>query len=326
MGVSIIYRFTLDGRSLGLLEQRVVIGIRFIVLMISLFISICLPVVAQSQMTASGAGRWFPSDPGKLSEMVGSFSKNALSERIDGRIVGAMSPHAGYVYSGKVAAFSFRAIRDNLRDSPELFVVIGPSHRSGFKGVALMEGDRFKTPLGEIFLDRDAADFLVKSSPYVFLRSAPHIGEHSVENQIPFIQTLFPSARLVAAVMGDHSNDTCVSLAEALVELSRKRKIVVIASSDMYHDPSHELVTRRDRATLEQIKNMNIGGLTDNWDASAQNLCGIGPVVTLMGFARLMGAKEGRVLHYRNSGDDFPEGRGKWVVGYCSVVFSVQGM
>lgn len=256
--------------------------------------------------------------------MVDSFSRNAFSEKIDGRIMGAVSPHAGYVYSGKVAGFSFRAIKDNLLKPPELFVVIGPSHHSGFKGVALMEGDSFRTPLGDILLDRDAADLLVKSSSRVFLSNSPHIGEHSVENQIPFIQRLFPTARLVAAVMGDHSHETSVSLAEGLVELSRVRKTVVIASSDMYHDPSYELVTATDRETLLKIRKMDVRGLTDSWNNKSQNLCGIGPVVALMRFARVMGSREGRVLHYRNSGDDFPEGRGRWVVGYCSAVFSVK--
>jgi len=298
----------------------------YIALRVFVLIFIFLPAAAQSQMAASGAGRWFPSDRGKLSEMIASFGKDAFSEGIEGRIVGAVSPHAGYVYSGKVAAFSFRAIKDNLRNPPELFVVIGPSHHLRFKGVALMEGDSFSTPLGDILLDKGAADLLVRSSSRVFLSNAPHVGEHSVENQIPFIQNLFPAARLVAAVMGDHTDETSLSLAEALVELSRKRKIVVIASSDMYHDPSYELVTEMDRETLLKIRKMDIKGLTGAWNTQSQNLCGIGPVATLMRFAGLLGAKEGRVLHYRNSGDDFPEGRGRWVVGYGSVVFSVKGL
>ena len=274
---------------------------------------------------AFGAGRWFPGDGKALRSMVDGYIEDARVGKVGGRIVGAIAPHAGYVYSGKVAGYTFRAIKDNAanRGRPELVVVLGLSHRGGFQGVALMDGDAIKTPFGEALLDKEAAEIMAAGSPRIYFDYRPHMGEHSAENEIPFIQAVLPETKLIIGLIGDHDPRTLDDLIRALDTLSKKKKILVIASSDMLHDPDYDLVTKTDRDTLEKVRSMDYAGIRKGWDYSRQILCGVGPVVAVMRFSELKGCKQGRVLYYRNSGDDFPESRGRWVVGYGSAVFAV---
>ncbi len=272
---------------------------------------------------AMGAGRWFPANPEKLRTMVAGFIDRAQATTVTGRIVAAIAPHAGYEYSGPVAGYVFRAIRDQAQKGagPETVVILGMSHRSAFSGLALMDGDALLTPLGEAILDTEAAGIILKSSPAIRMDYRPHNGEHSAENEVPFVQVALPDARLVVGLLGDHDPETIDSLVAALAELASKKRILVIASSDMLHDPDYDLVTRIDKKTLQLVAAMDTKGLLAQWSARHQIFCGMAPVAVAMGFARDQGCKEGKVLYYRNSGDDFPESRGQWVVGYGSVVF-----
>ncbi len=274
---------------------------------------------------AFGAGRWFPGDGRELKSMVDGYIEDAQINNVQGRIVGAIAPHAGYVYSGKMAGYTFRAIKDNAAKwgRPEVVVVLGFSHRGGFQGVALMDGDAIKTPLGEALLDKEAGEILAAGSPRIYFDYRPHVGEHSAENEIPFVQRVLPETKLIIGLIGDHDPRTLDDLVKALDTLSKKKKVLVIASSDMLHDPDYDLVTRTDRGTLDKMRAMDHAGIRKGWDYSRQILCGIGPVVAVMRFAELKGCRQGTVLQYRNSGDDFPKSRGRWVVGYGSVVFAV---
>jgi MEMO1 family protein len=273
---------------------------------------------------AFGGGRWFPGDGKELKSMVDGYIENARVDKVRGRIVGAIAPHAGYIYSGKVAGYTFRAIKDNAanRGRPEVVVVLGLSHRGAFQGMALMDGDAIKTPLGESLLDKEAAEILAAESPRIYFDYRPHVGEHSAENEIPFVQRALPETKLIIGLIGDHDPQTLDDLVRALDTLSKKKKILVIASSDMLHDPNYDLVTKTDRDTLEKVRSMDYAGIGKTWDYSRQILCGVAPVVAVMRFAELKGCRQGTVLQYRNSGDDFPESRGRWVVGYGSVIFA----
>lgn len=274
---------------------------------------------------ARGGGRWFPGRRAELDRMVRGFIDDASVPSVTGRIVAAIAPHAGYIYSGKVAGCTFQALRDNAKagHAPETVVVLGFSHSSGFRGVALMDGDAIETPLGETPLDQEAASALAKASPLIRMAYAPHDGEHSAENQIPFIQEALPAAKLVVGLIGDHEEPTLAALVKALDQLAKQKKIVVVASTDLLHDPDYSLVARTDRKTMEQAGTLDWKGLLGRWDYSTQVCCGIGPVVTALRFAEAQGCRQGSVLYYRNSGDDFPESRGNWVVGYGSVVFAI---
>ena len=155
---------------------------------------------------AYGAGRWFPDGKAALQKMVSGFIDGAEVGELKDRIVGVISPHAGYVYSGKIAGYVFKAIKEQAKkgDAPDTVVILGFSHRGNFTGVALMDGDAISTPLGQAALDREAALVLTANRNAIKFDYAPHQGEHSAENQVPFVQAALPKAKLVVALMGDH--------------------------------------------------------------------------------------------------------------------------
>jgi AmmeMemoRadiSam system protein B len=229
------------------------------------------------------------------------------------------------MYSGNVAGYTFKAIRNTGATAarPQTVVVLGLSHRQFFKGVALMDGDRLATPLGTIPLDTESGAFLVGHAERIHFDYAPHAGEHSAENQIPFLQAALPGVPTVVGIIGDHDPNTIDALVDALDALASNRRILVVASTDLLHDPDYERVNRTDRQTLERITALDINGVMQRWTPREQVCCGIGPVVTAMRFARRQGCERGTLLHYRNSGDDFPESRGNYVVGYGAVAFTV---
>ena len=273
---------------------------------------------------ACGAGRWFPAGKAELQKMVNGFIAKAGPGAVQGRITGAIVPHAGYVYSGPVAGHVFRAFRDQAQQglAPETVVILGFSHRGAFPGVALMDGDAIATPLGKTALDQEAAEILLKNRDRIKVDYRPHYGEHSAENQVPFVQAALPGAKIVLALMGDHDRETVDQLVGALEDLAKTKKIAVVASSDMLHDPDYNLVTRTDKAVLAKVETMDAEALLREWSYDRQIFCGIGPVVVAMRFAAARGCKKGTVLKYENSGDRHPESRGEWVVGYGAVVFA----
>lgn len=270
-----------------------------------------------------GDDRWFPGDKAALSKMINEYVGAAQVSPIKNRIIGAISPHAGYIYSGPVAGYVFRVIKEQAAkgEAPDTVVILGLSHRGGFRGVALMDGDAVRSPLGETALDKEAALLLTSNRPGIMLDYGPHNGEHSAENQIPFLQTVLPNTRLVVGLIGDHDSKTLNDLNTGLVELAKKRKLLVIASSDLLHDPDYNLVTRTDQTSLKNVAAMKTQELLERWSYENQIFCGMSAVVVTMRFVEKEGCREGIVLRYRNSGDDYPESRGNWVVGYGAVVF-----
>lgn len=256
--------------------------------------------------------------------MVTGFVEEAMPPTLDRRLLGIIAPHAGYIYSGPVAGYAYRTIRDNAEafGAPDTAVVLGFGHRESFRGVVLMDGSAFTTPLGAAPLDTEAATQLMAADPRIALDYRPHMGEHSAENQVPFLQHVLPATPLVIALIGSHDPSLADALTAALLKLAAKKKILVVASSDMLHDPDYERVKKTDAATLRKVVDLDITGVMRDWDYSQQVFCGLAPVITLMSFARQQGGTRGVVLRYRNSGDDHPESRGQWVVGYGAVAFA----
>jgi MEMO1 family protein len=283
------------------------------------------PVTNQVIRKTFGAGRWFPADGEVLGKMIDGFLGKASIPKVDGRIVSAIAPHAGYEYSGKVAGATFRAIKDNLRgtNAPETVVILGASHRTPIDGVAVMDGDAIETPLGITALDKAASEFLTNGRQRIRLNAAPHEGEHSAENEIPFVQRALPEAKLVIALIGDHRSDTLAQVVAGLKDLAKTKRIIVVASSDMLHSPDYELVSKTDRQMLKKVAELDTTGIIKEWSGDHQVFCGLLPVLAAMQFAEAQGCKAATILQYRNNGDDDPTSRGTWVVGYGAAVFAV---
>jgi len=280
--------------------------------------------------SALGAHRWFPGRTSELEGMVSGFLDGAEPFESPGRIVAAIAPHAGYRYSGKVAGYTFRAVRDNARKGhkPEVVVVLGLTHGMRFRGVALMDGDALRTPLGDVALDRESGRMLAEHDDRIAFNYRPHRSggiqggpEHSAENEIPFVQAALPGVPVVIGLIGDHDAKTLDVLVEALGALEREKRVLVVASTDLLHDPDYEKVKRTDAETLKRIAALDHEKLAAEWGGRNPFCCGIGPVLAAIRFAEANGCRKGAVLYSRNSGDDHPESRGQYVVGYGAVVF-----
>jgi AmmeMemoRadiSam system protein B len=277
------------------------------------------------------AGYFYPKDRKELTKTVDDFISNVKQEQIAGKIVGIMSPHAGYVFSGQVAAYSYRHIKDTQYDT---VILLGPSHRVYLKGASVGNWDAYATPLGNVKVNKEiVTSLLSRGEPFHFVEQA-HIMEHSVETQIPFLQRVLKKFDIVPIVMGHPSLTYCKKISEALVEIVKKRNVLFVASSDMSHYPDYSNANNVDRNTLSLIRKCD-PHLVFNSEKKVCNrgvpnlsttLCGLSSVVTVMMTVKQLGGDAVKILHYANSGDVAIHGRRETrrVVGYGSVAFYKQ--
>jgi AmmeMemoRadiSam system protein B/AmmeMemoRadiSam system protein A len=263
------------------------------------------------------AGAWYPGDPEILSRDVKRYLENAKKEKVEGEIVALVSPHAGYMYSGQVAAYAYKLIEGKSFDT---VVVVGPSHRFPFKGASLWDRGGFRTPLGVVPVDTELSKKLMEKRREIRFIPEAHSQENSLELQIPFLQAVLKSFKLVPIAMEpDWSWETCQYLASAIAETVRGKKVLLVASTDLSHYHSYNIAVELDRIVLNHIERFDIEGLNRDLKSNRTEACGGGPVVTIMLAAKALGANKGKVLKYLNSGD--VTGDRSRVVGYAAGVF-----
>jgi len=269
------------------------------------------------------AGRFYPNDPAQLSLVVDQFLAAARIPDLDGRVRVMIVPHAGYVYSGAVAAHAFKAIEGQ---SYKTVVLIGNSHNEGYHGASVYPSGQFRTPLGDVPIDSEFARKLMDASPLITYRGSPHILEHSLEVEVPFLQKALGEFKLVPILLGDRDTALSRAVGTALAEVADSDTLVV-ASSDLSHYPSYDDARFSDlkvvdaivsgdarnlERTISQIEQMKIPDL-------ATAMCGQGAVKAVMFYAQDVGADDIEFLKYANSGD--VSGTRKGVVGYAAIVF-----
>ena len=243
-------------------------------------------IMSSEIRNAVGAGRWFQASPSGLRKEVEAYISNATVPSLTGRIVTALAPHAGFAYSGPVAGFTFRALRDQPKDKqPEVLVIAGFSHHQHLRGVAVMDGSAIQTPLGKHPIDMESATFLC-SFPGIVFDYRYHYKEHSAENEIPFAQMALPEVPIVVVLVGDESG--AISLSKALIELNKKKRVTIVCSTDMLHDEDYDKVYKVDTNTLALTEQMNIEGLLKEWSYDNQIYCGMKPVLAGLLFARAL--------------------------------------
>ena len=263
------------------------------------------------------AGEWYPGQSEILSRDIRQYLENVKKERIDGEIIALISPHAGYMYSGQVAAYAYQLIEMKSFDT---VVVIGPSHWFPFKGASLWDRGGFRTPLGVVPVDTELSKNLMEKRKEIRFIPEAHAQEHSLELQIPFLQTVLKSFKLIPMVMEpDWSWDTCQYLSSAIAETVRGKKVLLVASTDLSHYHSYNKAVELDRIVLNHIERFDIAGLNHDLRGNRTEACGGGPVVTVMLTAKALGANQGKVLKHLNSGD--VTGDRSHVVGYAAAVF-----
>lgn len=252
---------------------------------------------------AAVAGYFYPADPRELDDAVRGMLSEAAREREGPAPKALIVPHAGYAYSGPVAATAYARVPAGV----ERVVLLGPAHRFPFRGLAAHGADAFETPLGRVPLDREAIDALVERG-LVRLLDAAHEGEHSLEVHLPFLQAVLDDFALVPIVVGEASGR---AVAEALEALWGGPETLIVISSDLSHFQPYAEACRIDRATAQAIERLE--------EVGPYEACGCRPIAGLQEVARNKGLSI-ELLDLRNSGDT-AGGRGE-VVGYGSFAIS----
>ncbi|MDF1534921.1 MAG: AmmeMemoRadiSam system protein B [bacterium] len=263
------------------------------------------------------AGGFYPADAAKLRALVRSCIDSAGLPSVKGEILGLVAPHAGYVYSGPVAGYAYRELKGRKYD---IVVIMAPSHTAPLNGVSILDVDAYRTPLGEVPVDRKSVRALIDQIPWISHVPALFTREHSMEVQLPFLQVaLEPGFSIVPAVMGTADPDLATAFATVLARQFRGRKVLFVASSDMSHYLEYDAAKIKDTGTLKIIGNGEIDTLYRRCSTRESELCGLGPVQTVMHLAEKMGIEGGTLLRYSNSGDT--AGNRTRVVGYGSFAF-----
>jgi AmmeMemoRadiSam system protein B/AmmeMemoRadiSam system protein A len=273
---------------------------------------------------AAVAGAFYPADPGELASMMDAMLAKA-SPKVDGEIVAAVAPHAGYPYSGPVAASTYASLKGHKYAR---VVVIAPSHYVAFNYTSAYDGDAYATPLGTIRVDKDFARKLAKMSSTIRISDVGHVvtsqgGEHAIEVQLPWLQHVIGSFKLVPIVMGNQSYESSRALGVALAKLIAVEKsegeTLVLASSDLSHYHTYNQAEALDHKTLNALSKWDYYSMSRNFEARVWEACGGAPIVAAMIYAERMGANRAEVVQYANSGDT--SGDRSRVVGYSADLF-----
>jgi AmmeMemoRadiSam system protein B len=269
---------------------------------------------------AAVAGSWYPGSADTLTAAVdGYLAAAADAPAAPERLVALIAPHAGLIYSGPVAAYSYRLLQNH---SFEVVVLVGPSHFAGFDGVAAFRGTGFDTPFGVAAIDRDCTEALIQASSVVREHQPAHVREHSLEMQLPFVMRLAPRARIVALVMGWQTPATARELGDALAAVIRGRNALLVASTDLSHYHDARTAARLDAVVVEHVARLDADGLQLALDARPEHACGGGPTVSVLRAARQLGANSSVVLKYADSGD--VSGDKTAVVGYLAAAIGIR--
>jgi len=265
------------------------------------------------------SGQFYPEDPRALKDQIRGFLTQAQS-REDDSVRALIVPHAGYDYSGQVAAEAYKRVAGHKFDC---VVVIAFLHRMLLEGVLVDDVAAYETPLGRVPVDRELVREIQKFHP-LFREAVPGpIEEHSLEVQLPFLQETIPGLRIVPIYIGAQDISNITALADALAGALRGRNALVVATTDLSHFHSYESASLKDQALISLFEKGNVEAIYDAYVKEEAEACGMGPVLTLILLARKMGWFGPNLLRYANSGDVTGDQRS--VVGYAAMEFRQKG-
>ena len=248
--------------------------------------------------------------PGKIPKV----SSDALSS-----LIGLVSPHAGYMYSGPVAAHSYYAL--SIEGTPECVVILGPNHTGLGSGISIMKEGKWATPLGELSIDSKVAEEICKNFDMIDVDEEAHLHEHSIEVQLPFLQYLYGERLLFVPIcMMMQDLKTSKELGEAIAKSIANKNCVVIASSDMTHYEEGRMAEEKDREAINAMSKLDEAELFGVIGSKMISMCGYGPVISVIACAKKLKATKAELLSYKTSGD--MTGDHSSVVGYASLIFS----
>jgi len=240
-----------------------------------------------------------------------------ISESFTGKLIGVIVPHAGYIYSGPIAAWAYKIIAENGK--PDSFIIIGPNHSGMGSPLAIMRKGLWRTPLGYAEVDSELGDALLGSLDILEDDHTAHLNEHSIEVQLPFLQYLFGEVKFLPISLMIQDREVSILLGEAISKIIKDRRVVVIASTDFTHYESYERAYKNDSLIIDRIINLDLDGFFKTYYSRRISMCGPGPTGTLITIAKLLDAKQVLKLKYATSGDT--SGDMSFVVGYSSIAF-----
>jgi len=257
-------------------------------------------------------GQFYEKNPAVLSAQIDKFLSKAKISPFPGTLQALIIPHAGYVYSGQIAAHSYKLVQGK---DYETVIIIAPSHRYGFEGCSIYPQGGYETPLGVAEVDRDVASKLSRASGFKYIPQA-HQAEHSVEVQVPFIQKVLAQAKIVPVVMGFPQRETILTLADAVAKVASEKKVLVIASTDLSHFEPKAKANEIDSRTISLIRSFKTNTLIRKLERRENIMCGGGPVVVALLYAQKKGQAKVQVLKYGDSSQ--AGGPTSRVVGYLA--------
>ena len=269
--------------------------------------------------TPAVAGSWYPASADRLAREVDDYVRAANVDDLDSPIA-IIAPHAGLKYSGPVAAFAYRAVRQVEYGAA---VLVGPSHFVGFSGVAIWPRGAWQTPFGPVHVAEDLARAVAAACDEVIEHPRAHGREHSLEMQLPFIARLLPGVPIIPLVMGYQRRETAFALGGALATVLATRTatdpsapVLLVASSDLSHYEDARTAETMDAVVLRHVEEVDAEGLMQALEHQPHHACGGGPMVAVLHAAQRLGATHARVLKYGDSGD--VSGDKSSVVGYMA--------
>jgi MEMO1 family protein len=265
---------------------------------------------------ATYAGSFYPASKSEISSMIDEYM-HAATPMVSGEIVALVSPHAGYIYSGPVAAWAYAAVAGKSFDC---VIVLAPSHRGHFEGMNVPPAGEYTTPLGTISLDEPICQALSKSSRAVF-HSGIDAAEHSLEVQLPFLQKAVGTFTLVPVIIGTTDYAVCEQIASDIFNAIKddKRRILIVISTDLSHYHPYNDACLMDGRFSNMLEKFDAQSLSELLSDGESEACGEGPLITGIILSQKAGAKKTEILHYANSGDT--AGDKSRVVGYISAAF-----
>ncbi len=261
------------------------------------------------------AGLFYPEDANELRELITSLLEENKPTKKYNNIVGIVSPHAGYIYSGNSAAIAYNVLKNN--SNFETAIILSPSHQEYFKGSSIYYGDAYETPLGEIEIDKVLSQRIVDNCETVYFGTEGHKSEHALEVQLPFLQVISDTISIVPIVIGDQSIQYLQELSNILSEIIDD-KTIIIASSDLSHFHSKEEATKLDNIIVDRINNFEYPELYKDLANQNCEACGGGGIIALLETADIIGHNNAEVLSHTDSGDVSNDNSS--VVGYLSAV------
>ncbi len=261
------------------------------------------------------AGMFYPENPEELEQQIKTLlNLNKVDEKFKD-VVGIVAPHAGYIYSGKSAACAYNVLKDNTEF--ETVIILSPSHHEYFEGSSIYSGDAYKTPLGNVNINKAVAQYIVDNTQTIFFGEEGHREEHALEVQLPFLQVISEYFDIVPIVIGDQSVEYLNELSNVLSEIIDD-KTIIIASSDLSHFYSKSKASELDNKIVNRINNFEYPELYNDLVSQKSYACGGGGIVALMETADIIGHNKAEVLSHTDSGDVTNDDSS--VVGYLSAV------